>query len=112
MPIYEYRCQTCRTVFSVLTLRRALTDTMTCPACHGRQIGRVLSRFATPKTEEGRLAALADPSRTAHLDERDPQSMTRFMKDLGDEMGDDIGADVEAAMEANSRDVDPSPEPS
>ncbi len=110
MPIYEYRCLACRKAFSVLILRRAQTDTITCPTCHGRQIERLLSRFASPKTEAARLAALADPSQVAALDENNPQGVTRLMKDLGDEMGEDVGEDLEAAMEANSMDADPSPE--
>lgn len=91
MPIYEYRCLTCRKAFSLLVLRRAQAEAVTCPICHGRQIERLLSRFASPKSEEGRLAALADPSRVAALDDNDPQDMTRFIQDLGEEMGQDMG---------------------
>jgi hypothetical protein len=60
----------------------------------------MLSRFASPKSEEARLEALADPDNLAGLDENDPQSMTRFMKKMGDEMGEDLGDDLSEAMEA------------
>ncbi len=61
---------------------------------------RLMSRFASPKSEDARLEALADPSRLGGFDENDPQSMARFMKKMGQEMGEDLGDDVDAAMEA------------
>ena len=60
---------------------------------------RLLSRFASPKSEEARLEALSDPSNLGGLDENDPQSMARFMKKMGQEMGEDLGDDLDAAME-------------
>jgi hypothetical protein len=59
-----------------------------------------MSRFASPKSEEARLEALADPSNLAGLDENDPQSMARFMKKMGTEMGEDLGDDLSEAMES------------
>jgi hypothetical protein len=60
---------------------------------------RLLSRFASPKSEEARLEALSDPSNLGGLDENDPRSMARFMKKMGQEMGEDLGDDLDAAME-------------
>ena len=61
-----------------------------------------MSRFATPKSEDARLEAAADPSRYGDLDENDPQAVARFVKRMGDEMGEDMGDDLGEAMgEAN-----------
>ena len=60
---------------------------------------RLLSRFASPKSEEARLEALSDPSNLGGLDENDPRSMARFMKKMGQEMGEDLGDELDAAME-------------
>jgi len=57
-----------------------------------------MSRFASPKSEEARLASLADPDTLGDLDESDPESMNRFMKKMGDEMGEDLGKDPSEAM--------------
>jgi hypothetical protein len=59
---------------------------------------RVMSRFATPRSEESRLESLTDPATLGGLDEQDPAGMARFMKKMGDEMGEDVG-DVEGMME-------------
>jgi len=58
-----------------------------------------MSRFATVKSEDARLDALADPSQYGDLDENDPRSVGRFMKRMGQEMGEDLGDDLDAAVE-------------
>jgi hypothetical protein len=60
---------------------------------------RLLSRFASPKSEEARLESLADPGNLGGLDENDPQSVARFMRKMGQEMGEDVSEDMEAMME-------------
>ena len=59
-----------------------------------------MSRFAAPKSEEARLASLADPDALAGLDEHDPESMSRFMKKMGDEMGEDLGDEMAEPMDS------------
>ena len=71
----------------------------TCGHCQSPDLERLLSRFASPKSDEARLEALSDPSSLSGFDENDPQSMARLMKKMGQEMGEDLGDDVEAAME-------------
>ena len=44
---------------------------------------------------------MADHSNLAGLDENDPQSMARFMKNMGEEMGEDLGDDLSEAMESD-----------
>jgi hypothetical protein len=70
----------------------------TCAHCHSADLERLLSRFASPKSEEARLEALSDPSHLSGLDENDPASMERFMKKMGQELGEDLGEDLDASM--------------
>ena len=58
-----------------------------------------MSRFATVKSEEARLDALADSSSYGDLDENDPASVARFMKKMGKEFGDDMGEDFDSAVD-------------
>jgi hypothetical protein len=58
-----------------------------------------MSRFATVKSEEARLDALADSSSFGDLDENDPASVARFMKKMGKEFGDDLGDDFGSAVD-------------
>jgi putative FmdB family regulatory protein len=100
MPLYEYRCLDCKKRSTVLILTLTNQMPVTCSHCTSPRVERILSRFASPKSEEARLEALADPSNLAGLDENDPQSMARFMKKIGEETGEDLGDDLSEAMES------------
>jgi len=99
MPIYEYECHDCRRVVSLLVLRPSAAGTPSCPRCGSTALTRLLSRFATVKSEEARLEALADAANFGDLDENDPASVARFMKKMGREMGDELGEDFEEAVD-------------
>lgn len=93
MPIYEYRCNTCRKRVSILTLRVSEEVEPECDKCGSKSLSRLMSRFAMPKSEEARLDALSDPSSLSGLDENDPKSMARWMKKMGKEMGEEFSGD-------------------
>ncbi len=99
MPIYEYECHDCHRRVSLLVLRPSAAASPTCPRCGGSALSRLMSRFATVKSEEARLDALTDSSSLGDLDENNPASVARFMKKMGREFGDDLGDDFESAMD-------------
>jgi len=99
MPIYEYQCHDCRKRSAILTLNLRNSSPVSCTHCGSSHMERLLSRFASPKSEEARLESMADPNNLGGLDESDPRSMARFMKKMGEEMGEDIGEDMEAMMD-------------
>ncbi len=99
MPIYEYECRDCRRRVSLLVLAPSSAPSPRCPRCGGASLSRVMSRFATVKSEEDRLESLADPAKFGDLDEDDPQSVARFMKKMGREMGEDLGEDFESVVD-------------
>lgn len=101
MPLFEYRCLDCKKRSTVLVLNPANQAQAACSHCTSTRVERILSRFASPKSEEARLEALADPGSLAGLDENDPQSMARFMETMGEEMGEDLSDDVSGAMESD-----------
>ena len=98
MPLYEYRCTACKKRVTILTLRASEQVDAVCDKCGGRALERLMSRFATGRSDEARMEALSDPSSLAGLDEGDPASMARWMKKMGREMGDELGdtADIDA----------------
>ena|SRR2546425_1567677 len=101
MPLYEYRCLDCKKRSTVLVLTLANQAPAACSHCTSARVERILSRFASPKSEEARLEAWTDPSKLAGLDENDPQSVARFIKTMGEEMGEDLGDDLSKAMESD-----------
>ena len=122
MPIYEYDCGDCRRRVSLLILKPSAAEPPRCPRCGGTTLTRLMSRFATIKSEEARLESLGDPGNFSDVDENDPASVARFMKKMGQEFGEDLGDDfdevVDEAMsepdgegEAAGTDVGGSPAP-
>ncbi|HXH84794.1 MAG TPA: zinc ribbon domain-containing protein [Candidatus Tectomicrobia bacterium] len=99
MPIYEYECGGCRRRVSLLVRSLAAAAAVSCPRCGSTDLTRLMSRFATVKSEEARLESLAESADMAGLDENDPASVARFMKRMGRELGDDLGEDFESAVD-------------
>ncbi len=95
MPLYEYRCTSCKKRVTLLTLRASETVDEVCDRCGARTLERLMSRFAMGRSDEARMNALADPSNLSGLDENDPGSVARWMKKMGREMGDEVGGGSE-----------------
>jgi len=93
MPIYEYRCSKCKKKVSVLTLRVSEAVNPECDRCGSKDLSRLMSRFATVKSEESRLEALSDPSSLSGLDENDPKSMARWMRKMGKDLGEEFSGE-------------------
>jgi putative FmdB family regulatory protein len=99
MPIYEYECHGCRRRVSLLIRSLSSAEAPACPRCGGVSLTRVMSRFATVKSEEARLESIASDGSFGDLDENDPSSVARFMKKMGKELGDDLGDDFDSAVD-------------
>jgi putative FmdB family regulatory protein len=91
VPLYEYRCTSCRKRTTILTLRASESVRPTCEHCGKATLERLMSRFAMVRSEEARLESLSDPSQLGDLDENDPKSMARWVKRMGSELGDELG---------------------
>jgi len=83
MPIYEYECHDCRRRVSLLVRSLSSAEPPACPRCGSTALSRLMSRFATVKSEEARLESLAEGGGLGDLDEGDPTSVARFMKKMG-----------------------------
>ena len=95
MPIYEYRCNDCGKISEYLLIKTDETLTPQCKRCKSKRMTRVLSKVRVIHSEESRMQRLADPSKWGGLDEKDPKSMAKWMKQMGKEMGEDMGEDVD-----------------
>lgn len=98
MPIYEFRCQACHRKTTAIVLVRDRIGEVRCQHCGSPALERLVSRFATPKSEEARMEAMADPGALGGVDENDPASVARWMKQMGREMGEDFGDEIDEAM--------------
>jgi putative FmdB family regulatory protein len=99
LPIYEYRCRDCGKKSSYLTLSVKSKFDPRCKKCGGANLEKLVSRVAVSRSDESRMDSLADPSSLAGLDEKDPQSIARWIKKMGKEVGEDIGEDFDQSVD-------------
>ena len=99
MPIYEYRCRSCRRRVSVFQRSMHSSETALCPLCGNRDLERLISRVAVVRSEESRLEDLASGAGLADLDESDPRSVARWARRMGREMGEDLGPEFDEMVE-------------
>ncbi len=99
MPIYEYRCSRCRRRSSLFVRSFAAPEQIACQHCGNDGATRVFSTFAIVRSEERRLEDLEDKSRFGELDENDPRSVARMMRQMGREIGEDMGPEFDEMVE-------------
>jgi putative FmdB family regulatory protein len=91
MPIYEYRCNTCRRPFSIFVRSLSAEASATCPRCGGSDVRRLISRFSVLHSDESRAEQLMDSADLADIDENDPRSVARWARRMSNELGEDVG---------------------
>ncbi|MBD3243585.1 MAG: zinc ribbon domain-containing protein [Chitinivibrionales bacterium] len=114
MPIYEFYCPDCHTIYSFLSRTVNTEKTPGCPRCHKESLQRKVSRFAAitggkkesddelgdlPIDEtrmESAMESLA--SEAESLDENDPRAAAKLMRKLADMTGLRYGDKMEEAI--------------
>ena len=96
MPIYEYYCGTCNTIYQFLIRGERKTEDLQCPKCDKKNLERVMSQFSTTSSKSRSDDEMA--SDMADIDENDPRSMARAVRKMADEMGEDLGPELEHAL--------------
>ncbi len=122
MPIYEFYCHKCNTVFSFFSKTVNTEKVPNCPACKRVKLQRRMSIFAkvsgkkdesgsedSPHIDEARLesamAAIADEA--GSLDEENPRQAARLMRKLTDAAGVSLGPRMEEAIRRMEKGEDP-----
>ncbi len=121
MPIYEFTCEKCNTVFSFFSRRINTTKIPACPKCR-RPLKRQMSLFAKvsrgteepagdgmPPFDEAKMekamAMLAGEAEK--LNEDDPRQAAQLMRKLTDATGMNLGAGMEEALSRLEKGEDP-----
>jgi putative FmdB family regulatory protein len=123
MPIYEFYCSDCHTIYNFFARRPDTSKQPACPRCGRPQLERRLSRFAIsrgtkPSSESDELPADFDEakmeqvlaemeSETGGADEEDPRQMARMMRRLSEATGMNLGPHMEEAIRRMEAGEDP-----
>ncbi|WP_417912507.1 FmdB family zinc ribbon protein [Candidatus Electronema sp. TJ] len=122
MPIYEFFCQDCNTVFNFFSSRINTEKRPDCPKCGRKELNRQISAFAVigkAKESEGEdsLAGL-DETKMEHaleglmrdaegMNEDDPRQMAQLMRKFSDKTGIRLGEPMEEAISRMEAGEDP-----
>ncbi len=103
MPIYEYRCASCRRRTSVFVRSVSSPVTAACEHCGSGELTRLMSRFAVQRGG----GDLDDDGGLGDVDENDPQSVARWARRMKDEMGEDLGPEFDSMVDRIAAGEDP-----
>ena len=83
MPVYEYACEDCRKVVSVLVKRVSARNRPACPQCGGHRLHKLISGFAFHRSLTSKLEQL-DPKYDKMIDAANPDlSFDSLVKQYG-----------------------------
>jgi putative FmdB family regulatory protein len=111
MPTYEYRCNACKRKVTLSYKTYADYDQAipTCPRCDSTDLSRLISRVAFKRSPISRMIAggADDDSMLNDLDQSDPRTLGRMLREMGSEVGDDMGGEFEEVVDRLERGESP-----
>jgi len=111
MPIYEFYCNTCNTIFNFFSSRVNTKKIPDCPKCN-RLLQRQVSKFSTigrakkpaddgfPDIDESRMERVLGElaSEAEKINEDDPRQMAQIMRKFTEKSGLSLGDGMEEAL--------------
>ncbi len=123
MPIYEFYCRDCHTIYNFFARRVDVQTIPACPKNNKHQLRRQMSRFAissgrSEASESGGAEPDFDDEKMEQammemagefdaVDEDDPKAMARMLRKLMDHTGMHVGQGMEEAMRRMEAGEDP-----
>jgi putative FmdB family regulatory protein len=121
MPIYEFYCPDCNTLFNFFSRAINTSKIPFCPKCKTRKLERQMSAFAlTGKAkevggdedlpfDEGKMEKAMQmlASEADRINEDDPRQAANLMRKLTDMTGMELGSGMEEALQRMERGEDP-----
>ena len=102
MPTYEYRCQNCgrKVTLTYKTYAEYDTATPVCPHCGSADLKRLISRVAIKRSSLSRLLSgdVNDDTALDDLENADPATLGRMLREMGDEVGEDMGPEFDEVV--------------
>jgi len=91
MPTYDFICNNCDQRFDVfLTFAEYGKKKVSCTNCKSKNVRRRMTKVRIAKSEDSRMASMADSFSGIEDMDDDPQEMGRMMRKMGKEMGEEL----------------------
>lgn len=92
MPVYEYRCNSCRRRTSVFVRGFSAAVSPTCDSCGGTDLTRLISKFSFQTAEKGPDFSEED---RANFEMSDPEHMANWAKEMTGKVDEDVAPEFE-----------------
>ncbi len=126
MPIYEFYCRQCNTIYNFYSQRINTETVPRCPSCKTVALERQMSLFSTISADrrddgedmmddgfsamdEARMGRAMEilARETEGLDEEDPRQAARLVRQIAESTGLDLNPEMEEALDRVARGEDP-----
>ena len=99
MPLYEYRCRSCRRRVTVL-VRGSSGEPAACPECGGSELERVFSSFAMPRSDRAVYDdILSDNQMVRGLMRNDPRALADWNRKMSQGTGEGVAPQYEEMLQ-------------
>jgi putative FmdB family regulatory protein len=98
VPIYEYLCSKCNVIYQFLVRSSGDGTSPVCPRCGHSPLERVMSTFSTSGRDRVSSSTGDDLPDMSGIDENDPKSMARAIRNMARDMGEDLGPELDEAI--------------
>jgi len=112
MPIYEFYCADCHTIFNFFSYRINIEKRPPCPYCKKRLLDRIMSRFSVikgskekvdtvlPEIDETKMEKTLSiiEQEAQNMNEEDPRQAAQLMRKVCDAAGMNLGSGMEEAI--------------
>ena len=100
MPIYEFRCNSCRQKASFFLKSIGEPLSPVCPTCGSRELTRLISSFAYHKSMSTIHEESGEPDRAGPDYYKDPRNIGRWTEKRFKEMGMELPSQVQEMIQA------------
>lgn len=102
MPVYEFRCNACgrKVALRYASIAEYSAATPACPRCQSTDLTRLISRVAIKRSSLSRLFSgdADDDAAFDDLENADPATLGRMLREMGDEVGEDMGPEFDEVV--------------
>lgn len=102
MPIYEYRCQSCRRRMDIFVQGFSPPENPSCTKCGSKELSRIYSAFAVRKSKQDRSVyddILSDGKLTRGLMHNDPRALAEWTRRMSRAADEDITPESQEIMD-------------
>jgi putative FmdB family regulatory protein len=102
MPIYEYRCQSCRRRVDIFVQGFSPPENPSCTKCGSKELSRIYSAFAVRKSKQDRSVyddILSDGKLTRGLMHNDPRALAEWTRRMSRAADEDVTPESQEIMD-------------